>query len=100
MPRSAAPRRKLNALPMIAPAAPEAEHFLTCKACGQPMDLRNLGDVLHHEEPGHAPLAASEPIALKFIPPQLPTLADEPPRATSGSTRSSRTGIAPGSTSA
>jgi bifunctional non-homologous end joining protein LigD len=73
-------RKSLNALPMIAPAGPEAEHFLTCKSCGQAIDLRNLGDVLHHEEPGHAPVPVDpEPVALRFIPPQLPSLADEPP---------------------
>jgi bifunctional non-homologous end joining protein LigD len=80
VPRSAASRRKLNALPVIAPVAEEAEHFLTCQQCEQAMDLRNLGDVLHHEDPGHAPLPEEvEPERLRFIPPQLPTLADEPP---------------------
>ena len=34
----------------------EAEHFYVCKACGQSVDMRNLGDVLHHEGPGHEPL--------------------------------------------
>jgi hypothetical protein len=36
--------------------------------------------VLHHEEPSHAPLPAeADAPALRFISPQLPSLADEPP---------------------
>lgn len=31
----------------------EAEHFYVCKQCGQAVDMRRLGDMLHHEEPGH-----------------------------------------------
>jgi len=34
----------------------EAEHFYICKACGQAVDKRQLGDVFHHEEPGHRPI--------------------------------------------
>ena len=34
----------------------ETEHFYTCKACGQAVDMRDLGQVLHHEMPGHEPL--------------------------------------------
>jgi hypothetical protein len=36
--------------------ANEAEHFYECAACGQAVDKRQLGDVFHHEEPGHKPL--------------------------------------------
>lgn len=36
--------------------ADEAEHFITCAACGQAIDMRDLGQVFHHEEPGHEPL--------------------------------------------
>lgn len=36
--------------------ATEVEHFYTCEACGQVVDMRNLGEVFHHEEPGHKPL--------------------------------------------
>ena len=80
VPRSIASRRQLNDLPVIAPAVPETEHFITCKECGQAIDLRNLGDVLHHETVEHEPLPSkSSPEALRFIPPQLPTIADEPP---------------------
>lgn len=31
----------------------EAAHFYTCKACGQAVDKRRLGDVFHHEIKGH-----------------------------------------------
>lgn len=33
----------------------EAEHFYRC-GCGEAVDMRRLGDVLHHEQPGHRPL--------------------------------------------
>jgi hypothetical protein len=36
--------------------ADEAEHFYVCKECGQAVDMRRLGDVFYHEEPGHEPL--------------------------------------------
>jgi hypothetical protein len=29
------------------------EHFYVCKACGQAVEMRNLGEVFRHEEPGH-----------------------------------------------
>lgn len=35
----------------------EHEHFYVCAACGQAVDMRDLGQVFHHEEPGHQPLA-------------------------------------------
>jgi hypothetical protein len=35
----------------------EADQFITCDACKQSFDCRDLGQVLHHEEPGHSPLA-------------------------------------------
>jgi len=31
----------------------ELEHFYTCKACGQAVDMRDLGQVFHHEEKNH-----------------------------------------------
>lgn len=31
----------------------EAEHFYVCKVCGQAVDMRDLGEVFRHEEPGH-----------------------------------------------
>lgn len=51
-------REELNALRCEYPAIEdEAQHFYVCEECGQAVDKRRLGDVLHHEEPGHAPLA-------------------------------------------
>jgi hypothetical protein len=34
----------------------ESAHFYTCKACGQAVDKRPLGDVFHHEGSGHEPI--------------------------------------------
>lgn len=36
--------------------ANEADHFFVCKACGQAVDMRDLGQVFHHEEDDHKPL--------------------------------------------
>jgi Fe2+ or Zn2+ uptake regulation protein len=36
---------------------PEHEHFFVCTECGQSVDRRDLGQVFHHEEPGHEKLA-------------------------------------------
>jgi hypothetical protein len=36
--------------------ANEAEHFYVCPACGQAVDMGDLGAVLHHERKGHEPL--------------------------------------------
>lgn len=33
--------------------ADESEHFTTCGECGDLFDMRDLEEVLHHEEPGH-----------------------------------------------
>jgi hypothetical protein len=30
--------------------------IVRCGACGQPFDCRDLGQVFHHETPGHAPI--------------------------------------------
>ncbi len=35
----------------------ERDHFYTCPACGQAVDMRDLGQVFHHEDAGHEPLA-------------------------------------------
>lgn len=45
----------------------EAGHFYRCKACGQAVDMRDLGQVFHHEEPGHTPLPEDD-AALKDAP--------------------------------
>lgn len=53
-------RDKLNRCPVDVPDVDtEADHFLICPACGQAVDCRRLGDVLHHDEPGHAPIPVS-----------------------------------------
>jgi hypothetical protein len=31
----------------------DAEHVFDCRACGQPIDARDLGQVLFHEMPDH-----------------------------------------------
>lgn len=33
----------------------EAEHFYLCSVCGQAVDIRQLADVLYHEELKHDP---------------------------------------------
>lgn len=33
--------------------ADEAEHFFVCEACGQAVDMRDLGEVFRHEEADH-----------------------------------------------
>lgn len=53
-------RERLNALKAKREGgepADEADHFYVCPQCGQAVDMRRLGDVLHHEEPGHEPLS-------------------------------------------
>jgi hypothetical protein len=52
-------RETLNARPgTIEGAEPvdERKHFFICPKCGQAVDVRRLGDVLHHRETGHKPL--------------------------------------------
>ena len=34
----------------------ESEHFYVCAVCGQAVDMRDLGEVFHHETPGHKPI--------------------------------------------
>jgi hypothetical protein len=36
--------------------ADESEHFYVCAACGRAVDMRDLGQVLHHEQPKHEPI--------------------------------------------
>jgi hypothetical protein len=51
-------RRLLNAIlgTALDPVKSEADHFYTCQQCGQAVDYRKLGDVLHHEDEGHKPI--------------------------------------------
>ncbi len=37
-------------------ATSEADHYYVCSSCKQAVDMRDLGQVFHHEEVGHAPL--------------------------------------------
>lgn len=34
----------------------EFDNFYKCKACGQSVDMRDLGQVFHHEDKGHEPI--------------------------------------------
>jgi bifunctional non-homologous end joining protein LigD len=51
-------RELANRLPATTPDLPERAHFHTCPICGQLVDRRRLGDVIHHEMPGHKPLSS------------------------------------------
>lgn len=47
----------LNDRPCAAPElSDESAHFSVCRACGQAVDCRRLGDVLHHDSEGHKPI--------------------------------------------
>jgi bifunctional non-homologous end joining protein LigD len=76
-----ASRATLNRKPFITTIDDEAQHVYRCDACGQDVDRRRLGDVLHHEEPDHQPIpnALRDTAGLRFIEPMLPALVDEPP---------------------
>ncbi|CAN7634845.1 hypothetical protein LJR219_004948 [Phenylobacterium sp. LjRoot219] len=51
--------------------ADEAEHFYLCQACQQPVDMRDLAAVFHHEDLGHEPLPAEDAQRLIRISEQL-----------------------------
>ncbi len=34
----------------------EQQHFMKCNSCGQFLDMRDLAEVIHHEEPCHKPI--------------------------------------------
>lgn len=34
----------------------ELDNFYECKACGQSVDMRDLGQVFHHDELNHKPI--------------------------------------------
>lgn len=54
-----------------APDDDELQHFFLCSACQQPVDMRDLGVVFHHEIDGHRPLPAREAERLLDIANQL-----------------------------
>lgn len=37
----------------------ETGHFYTCPTCSQMVDMRRLGEVLHHEVPCHHPIRSN-----------------------------------------
>jgi hypothetical protein len=51
-------REIANRAPVAAPDLREQDHFHTCPLCGQLVDRRRLGDVIHHESARHEPLGA------------------------------------------
>ncbi|RZI61368.1 MAG: ATP-dependent DNA ligase [Zymomonas sp.] len=73
------PRGELNRIRVASPDIPEDLHFYLCPACGERVDSRRLGDVFHHEEEGHGPIAEIVSDGLSFIEPLLATLAPSPP---------------------
>ncbi len=48
--------KKVNGEWVEDPVEDESDHFYVCKACGQAVDMRCLGQVIHHETTGHKPL--------------------------------------------
>jgi hypothetical protein len=40
----------------LAPVYDQSEHFYACEHCGQFVDMRDLRQVMWHEEPEHGPL--------------------------------------------
>ena len=53
--------------------ADEIEHFYLCAACQQPVDMRDLFAVFHHEEAGHEPLPVEDAERLLRISEHLKT---------------------------
>lgn len=41
------------------PVCREADHYYVCEHCGQAVDMRDLGQVFHHEAADHKPLEAA-----------------------------------------
>jgi len=53
-------RLRLNAVPMAATQADNAKYFEKCLGCGEWVDQRKLGDVLHHDSEGHKPIVIQQ----------------------------------------
>lgn len=71
---------ELNAKRVAAADLANDQHLHICEICGQQVDRRRLGDILHHEQSGHHPLPLERQHQTpKFIPPMMPCLVDEPP---------------------
>lgn len=45
----------------------ELDNFCICPSCGQPIDMRDLSAVFHHEDPGHEPLPVEDAMRLLLI---------------------------------
>jgi hypothetical protein len=41
----------------LTPVENEADHFYVCTKCGQAVDMRDLGQVMHHEQAEHERLS-------------------------------------------
>lgn len=54
---------KVSGRPHEGEPANEAEHYVSCLFCRQPVDMRDLRQVIYHETPGHEPLEIDEPDA-------------------------------------
>ena len=74
-----------------APDDDELQRFFLCGACRQPVDMRDLGAVFHHEIDGHQPLAAAEAERLVHIADQLRCVLaqDQPTRSVCNTSRPS-----------
>ena len=70
--------------PLFAPGDPvdwtpdeEAGCFMLCPSCNQPIDCRDLGAVLHHEEFGHLPLSIADATRMVTSPAFLQVLREQ-----------------------
>ena len=71
-------RKPLHSFGVVAPDLPDERHHLyRCEECGGLVDRRELAEVFHHEQPGHAPTGRLHD--LSFVPPMLPALVAEAP---------------------
>jgi hypothetical protein len=50
------PIRRMNGKRLGGEPGNEADYFYKCSVCSQTVDKRDLGEVFHHELPGHDPL--------------------------------------------
>jgi hypothetical protein len=51
---------QLGAVRCDGPALPDEQmHYFACGACGQMIDARDLGEIIYHESPNHAPMVTN-----------------------------------------
>ncbi|TPI32408.1 hypothetical protein FJW08_08100 [Mesorhizobium sp. B3-2-1] len=48
--------------------ADEGEHFYKCEICGQPVDMRDLRQVMWHEQPSHERLDPQDGATILLFP--------------------------------